>query len=174
VVSTSAWNQYRLASPVDVPAGDMYVGFHDLVADQPSTAIAAYDSSFTGDGWLQGNTTHPGGFDAFFGTFRIRASGGGTLADALALSWGLPCNDATVPGQDYAIYHGSMSDFTSYGSLTCSTNSSTSYLVDPASNDSFWLVVPRTSAADKGTAVSMRSTRPRPHHRSRQSSLTSP
>jgi hypothetical protein len=149
VVSNVAWNQYSLATPVVVPAGDMYVGFFDLVSDPATTAIVAYDDTTTGDSWYQRNKTNPAGFvPNSNGTHMIRASGRGVFADGLVLSWGPPCNDAAVPGQDFAIYMGSLSNFSSYGGVTCSTDGDTSYFVDSAPNNSFWLVVPQTSAAE--------------------------
>lgn len=111
----------------------------------------------SGDSWLQADSTDPTALGPFTGgTFMIRASGGSLSADALELSWGVPCNDALVPAQDFAVYQGSISDFTSYSSWTCSTNRVPSYLVDSAPDDSFWLVVPNTSAAEGsyGTATS--------------------
>jgi len=125
------------------------VGFYDLVADAPTTYIMAWDSSLVGDSWYYANSANPADLAPFgSGTFMIRASGGPVSAGAIELTWGPPCNDATVEGQDFALYQGSMADFTSYSSLTCSTGRSTSHLIDSAPDDVFWLVVPSTAAAE--------------------------
>jgi hypothetical protein len=149
VVSTVTWNRYTLAAPVLVTAGDMYVGFYDLVSDPPDTLIMSSDSSSGGDSWLQPNSTNPAGLDLNVTvTWRIRASGSDISATGLGLDWGLPCNDAAVPDQDFAIYMGSLSDFTSYSSVTCSTTGAMSVQVTSAPEDSFWLVVPQTSVRE--------------------------
>ena len=75
----------------------------------------------------------------------IRGSGGPVGADGLALEWGAPCNDTTTPDQDFAVYRGTIGDFASYDSLTCTTARETGYMVLGVPLDSFFLVVPGTS-----------------------------
>ena len=61
-------------------------------------------------------------------TWIIRASGGSVGAGSLMLQWGAPCNDATTPSQDFAVYQGALGDYASYNSLACTTGRSTNYL----------------------------------------------
>ena len=74
------------------------------------------------------------------------ARGGGVGPDSLVLSWGEPCNAASVPSQDYAVYQGSMGEWTSLASLTCSTAHAGSWLTESQEDALFWLVVPQNSA----------------------------
>lgn len=76
----------------------------------------------------------------------LRKMGGGSLR----LEWGAPCNAAAVPAQDFAVYRGSIGNFTSYSSLACSTDGASTYLAAGTPNNSFFLVVPQT-ATDEGS-----------------------
>jgi len=84
----------------------------------------------------------------------IRGIGGGVDPGSLELSWGLPCNDAEVPNQDYAIYQGTMGDWTNMTSLTCSTEQSRSFLIETSGSNLYWLVVPQNSANEGSYGLS--------------------
>ena len=78
----------------------------------------------------------------------IRGQGGPVAAGSVSLSWGVPCNDIAVPGQDYAVYRGDIGLFTTYTSLTCTTNTQTTYFAEGAPDGSFFLVVPHTTPSE--------------------------
>ena len=149
VVSGSLWNHYLLASPVVINSGDYYVGLFDLVADTASTYIMNYDSSRGGDSWWEPDSTDPTSYVAFppaTGTWMIRAHGAGVSPGSLLLTWDPPCNDATVPNQDYAVYQGTIGQWTSFASVTCTTGHERSWLLENPPAGLFWLVVPQNSA----------------------------
>jgi hypothetical protein len=62
------------------------------------------------------------------------------------LEWGAPCNDATTPAQDFAVYRGAIGEYADYSSLTCTTGGETHHLALDVADDSFFLIVPSTSA----------------------------
>jgi len=146
-VGGSQWNQYALATPVTLTAGDFYIGFHDLDPDSGSTYIMDYDNGSSGDSWLQANGTSPGGYSSFGnGTWMIRGQGGGVDAGSLSMTWGLPCNAGSVPNQDYAVYQGPLGDWSNLSILTCSTGYDRSALIESIQPNMFWLIVPQNSA----------------------------
>jgi hypothetical protein len=146
-VGNGEWNQYTLSEPVTMSSGDFYVGFFDLDQDSASTYIMDYDSSTSGDSSWQGNSTSPGGFGPFDnGTWMLRANGGGVDPDSVELTWDVPCNDAAVPNQDYAIYKGNFGDWTNLTNLSCTTGHAQSFLTETTDDNIFWLVVPQNSA----------------------------
>jgi hypothetical protein len=57
----------------------------------------------------------------------------------LFISWGSSCS---AGDGDYAVYEGTMADFTSHAPLLCSTTGSTSVTIAPRSGDAYYLVVP--------------------------------
>lgn len=148
-VSTTVFNQYLLTAPVTVTSGDLYLGFYDLSADAPNTFIATVDTSRSGDSWSTINSVDPAGLAAYApGTWMIRGAGGPVAAGSVLLTWGASCNDGTVPGQDFAVYRGGIGNFTSHQPLACTTGRNPSYLAQGAPNGSYFLVVPRTNAAE--------------------------
>ena len=58
---------------------------------------------------------------------------------ALDLSWGNSCEPADA---DYAVYEGTLGDFTSHVSRLCSTGGSNSATLTGAAGDTYYLVVP--------------------------------
>ena len=60
-------------------------------------------------------------------------------ADDLTLSWEPSCSDGDF---DYAIYEGTLGDFTSHVPLTCSTAGQTTADFAPESGNTYYLVVP--------------------------------
>jgi metallopeptidase family M12-like protein len=149
VVGAGTWNQYTLTNPVILNAGDYYIGFYDLVADTSANYLEDYDSSRSGDSWWQGGSTDPATYALFTsasGTWMIRGHGGGVNPGSVVLTWDLPCNDAAVPNQDYAVYQGAVGDWTDLTSLTCTTGRNTTWLVEDPPPDSYWIVVPQNSA----------------------------
>jgi hypothetical protein len=149
VVSTSTPNEYTLASPVLLSSGDYYVGFYDLEGDATTTYIGSVDFSTEGDSWRTANSTSPADFSPHSGgTWMVRGSGGPIGAAGLVMQWDAPCNSGTTPEQDFAIYRGDIGDYTSHASLACSTGRARTYMTDNAADNSFFLVVPSTSAAE--------------------------
>jgi hypothetical protein len=155
VVSSSQWNSYTLSQPVTLASGDYYIGFQDLEADAATNYIMDYDNSRSGDSYWQGNGTAPAGFGAFSpGTWMVRGDGGGVQGGSLTLSWGPPCNDVEVPGQDYAVYQGTLGDWSNLTSVTCTTGQARSQLIETDDVDLFWLVVPQNSANEGSYGLS--------------------
>ena len=60
----------------------------------------------------------------------------------LLLAWAASC---TATDDDYAVYEGTLGDFTSHASALCSTGGATSATVQPGTGDRYYLVVPRSS-----------------------------
>ena len=146
--SSAQWNQYALSTPVVLAAGDYYIGFFDLVADTGATYPMDYDSRTAADSWMQADRTDAAGYAPFpggAGSWMIRGHGGPISPGSVRLSWDLPCNDAAVPNQDFAVYQGALGRWNEYVSLTCTTGHQRSWLVDNPPPDSFWLVVAQNS-----------------------------
>jgi hypothetical protein len=162
VVGAGTWNQYTLSTPVILNAGDYYIGFYDLVADTSATYLEDYDTSRSGDSWWQMSSTDAATYTPFTtsGTWMIRGHGGGVNPGSVVLTWDLPCNDATVPNQDYAVYQGTTGDWTDLTSLTCTTGRRTTWLIENPTADSFWLVVPQNSANEGSYGQSSMGERP--------------
>lgn len=149
LVSSASFNEYALSAPVVVPSGDMWIAFYDLVPDADTTYIATRDTSRDGDSWYAANTNDAAGLTPHTGgTWMIRAEGGAVPAGSVSLAWSPPCNAAGTPDQDFAVYQGTIGDFGSYDTVTCSTGRATSYLAPDDGQSRFYLVVPRTSAAE--------------------------
>lgn len=163
VVGTGTWNQFALTNPVILNAGDYYIGFYDLVADTSATYLEDFDSSRSGDSWWQGSSTDPATYAPFTsssGTWMIRGHGGGVNPGSVVLTWDLPCNDAQVPGQDYAVYRGTMGNWTDLTSLTCTTGRQTTWLIESPPVNSYWVVVPQNSANEGSYGQSSMGERP--------------
>lgn len=145
VVSFSAFNSYTLTTPVTIASGDLYLGFLDPAGDGPF--LIAEDSSFVGDSWAGG--TNPAAWTLDTGhTYMIRGGGGPVPAGSVSLAWDLPCNDATTPGQDYAVYLGDIGVPDAVAPLTCSTRFATSYLAEDPGDDRSFLIVPGTTPSE--------------------------
>jgi len=84
----------------------------------------------------------------------------GVSPGSVVLSWGVPCNDATVPNQDYAIYQGTLGSWSTLTSLTCSTGHANSWVVNAPGANRFWLVVPQTSSSEGSYGLSSFGERP--------------
>ena len=148
-------NQYALASPVTVTAGDVYVGAIDLVADAGTNLIAALDATPSGRAYHQLDGTAPGGFvlcDGAAGchdcTWMIRAYGSTMPAvGTFELTWGDACNALDVPSQDAAVYQGSLaalSTIQDHAPIACGTGGEQRWIL-PASGvpgNVYWLVAP--------------------------------
>ena len=163
VAGAGTWNRYTLSSPVILNAGDYYIGFYDLVADTGTTYLVDLDSSRTGDVFWQASSTDPATYAPFTyasGTWMIRGHGGGLNPGSVVLTWDLACNDAEVPGQDYAVYRGTMGNWTDLTSLTCTTGRQTTFLVEDPPANSFWMVVPQNSANEGSYGWSSSGERP--------------
>lgn len=163
VVGAGTWNQYTLSTPVILGSGDYYIGFYDLVADAGTTYLQDIDTSRNGDSFWQASSTDPATYGLFTysaATWMIRGHGGGVTPGSVVLTWDLACNDATVPGQDYAVYQGSMGRWTDLTSLTCTTGRRTSWLIDNPPANAFWVVVPQNSANEGSYGQSSMGERP--------------
>lgn len=158
LVDNFAFQTYTLAAPVNLAAGDFYLGFFDPVQDGAS--LIAEDSALQGDSY-NGFSTDPATFAVDPGqTYMIRGAGGAVAAGSLQLTWDVPCNDATTPGQDYAVYRGDVGDWAAYANLTCTTNEDPSYLADAPPDDSFFVVVPHTTPNEGSYGQSSAGERP--------------
>jgi hypothetical protein len=144
------FNALALDAPYTSAGGDLYLGFYDLVNDPEDTFIMVFDTSRTGDSFRKANSTGPSGYGALNGsTFLIRARGACPGIDALRLSWGAPCNDATVPGQDYALYEGTIAGaFDDAASLACGTGKARTHALVTPVDSRFYQVAPLTSVAE--------------------------
>ena len=162
VVGSGTWNRYTLSSPVILTSGDYYIGFFDLVADAGTTYLWDSDSSRVGDSWQQGNSTDPATYvpTNLSGTWMIRGHGGGVAGGSVVLSWDLPCNDAAVPDQDYAVYRGTIGNWTSLTSVTCTTGHRRQWLIESPPLNTFWIVVPQTSTNEGSYGRSSMGERP--------------
>ena len=141
------FDAYPLTTPVDISAGEFYVGFFDLVADA-ADAFPFYDQFVSGNAWTAIGSTTPGSFSAISdGNFYVRAHVTITPpANSLMLSWGDPCNVASFDGQDFAVYEGGFSSFggmLDHQPIACSTGLRKSWIVPPGMDDRFFLVTPR-------------------------------
>ena len=63
----------------------------------------------------------------------------------LLLSWGPSCSSADT---DYAIYEGTLGDFTSHTSLFCSTAGATTKTFTPLAGSAYYLVVPLSATLE--------------------------
>lgn len=61
----------------------------------------------------------------------------------IRLTWGPPCSYSEG---DFALYEGTLGDFTSHVAVTCTTDGHLSFTFDPAVGDAYYLVVPRTGS----------------------------
>jgi len=161
VTGMNQWNRFTLTAPVVLASGDYYIGLYDLVPDMATTYIMDFDTSHTGDSWRQSSGTNPGSYTlTTTGSWMIRALGSGVSPGSVVLSWGVPCNDASVPNQDYAIYQGVLGAWTTLTNLTCSTGYSNSWIVGGSASNVFWLVVPQTSSSEGSYGLSSFGERP--------------
>jgi len=95
----------------------------DHVPDECQTAPACIGAGRVGDG------------GAAPGVPLTAAKGAG---DSIVLSWGVSCVSSDA---DYAVYEGSLGDFTSHAPAACSTAGALSFGLTPAAGDSYYLVV---------------------------------
>lgn len=59
----------------------------------------------------------------------------------VSLSWGASC---VASDSDYEVYEGTLTDFSSHVSRTCSTGGATAWTLTPAAGSRYYLVVPRS------------------------------
>ncbi len=152
VVSATQWNTYTLASPVLIDTGDAWIGFFDQVQDTATNYIMDYDTRTATDSWYQQEATEPTTFGPMpgsgTGSWMIRGHGGGVAPGSVRLTWDPPCNETAVPGQDFAVYQGSVGSWSSYTSLTCTTGHDRSWLIENPPTGVFWLIVPQTAMSE--------------------------
>ena len=146
-VSSSAWNSYTLATPVTVASGTLFIGIFDLVPDAADTFIMSYDTSRSGDSFRQANGTAPAGYGAFVsGTWMIRGAGACVDPNCVKLTWGLPCNDVPVPGQDFGLYQGTIGNWANRSSVVCTTGKNLTYSWSVPASNVYWVVVPNNNS----------------------------
>jgi hypothetical protein len=154
--STSTFNEYTLAVPFQVDAGEFYVGAYDLVADSTSTYIMSADlDTHSGRSYKQANSTAPSGFALVSDrTWMVRARVSQIAPEgSVRLTWNDACNIVQVPDQDYAVYEGSLSSLSSspdHQSVTCTTDRALSHSVLGAGEDRYWLVSPQIATKEGG------------------------
>lgn len=106
------------------------------LAESAAQDAAAGTNCSTGCGPAAGAVPDGG---AIPGTpLRLALNGDGDLA----LTWGPSCVAADT---DFAVYVGSLGDFTSHAPSICSTGGATSAVLSPGTGDSYFLVVPRNA-----------------------------
>ena len=146
----SDWNRFELAAPVTVAAGDLYLGFYDLVADPADTFIMRFDNSASGDSYSTANTTDPGSYSLRSGRTWMTRGRGDCGVQTVRLAWDAPCNDSSVPGQDFGVYEGTLDGlFQDHASVTCTTGRAREFAL-PAlpAGDRYYVVVPASSTAE--------------------------
>ncbi len=168
-LSNTDFNEYTLASPVTISAGEYYIGVLDLVADATNNFIIAFDNdSSSGRSYDQAQNSSADPDPSFFTleaeNWMLRARGS-TIppAGSVELTWGAPCNDATVADQDFGVYEGSLASLggsQDHAPLTCSTGMDRSYVVIGSADDRYWLVSP-VLATKEGSLGSGSSGQPR-------------
>ncbi len=157
-LSTSTFQEYTLSMPVTLTQGEFYIGVYDLVADEDTAFIAGFDVSTTVQrSYVQINGTDAGGFTPCESgrpvcsgdrTWLLRAYGRTLpVAGSVRLRWGDPCNAAQLPGQDYAVYEGTLGNVagsTDLSPLACGGNTGQSMTLsqDDVPGSVYWLVTP--------------------------------
>jgi hypothetical protein len=145
LISLEEWNEYTLATPVELETGDYYVGFFDLLADPATNSLARWDlNPPADDSYVAYDTTDPSGYTLDNNRSWMTRAHGHCGEPTLRLSWDEPCNEASVPGQDFGVYQGTLGPpFDSHASLTCTTGSDRSWTLPGIPlNDRYFIVVP--------------------------------
>jgi hypothetical protein len=148
-LSTVSFNAFDLSAPVQVDAGEYYVGAFDLLADVEHTFIMSDDTdTASGRAYSQANSTSPAGYQLVPDrTWMVRARVRTVPPPgSVRLSWDLACNEAAVPDQDYAVYEGTIAGLRAgmpdHAAIACTTGRATTYGVQGAGDDRYWLVGP--------------------------------
>ncbi len=163
------WNGEPFAPNDD--CGDIQGGTEALKT-QVSFRFACKDSTLDGTvdfstctSWSAGTTSRCSGLsDAYppaanrchcnFAETGVPMPGAGRVANLtfarvgaaqLQLSWGASCS---VSDDDYAVYEGSLGEFTSHQSVVCTTGGATSVTIPAAPEDTYYLVVPRNAVRE--------------------------
>jgi hypothetical protein len=116
----------------------------------------ADNSNSTGD-----NPDGATDFDLFTAVVNVPAQAAGSVPDGaggtgpllvdrdpggtLRLTWSPACLPAAA---DYAVYEGTIGDFTSHVPLVCSTSGATAATIAPGAGDRYYLVVPNDGAVE--------------------------
>lgn len=160
VTTAGALNTYPVAPAVTLSSGHYYVGFTSTPGAAPhaqrSTPSDGLSSYYDCD-----DGTNPSFFvtlaPSFLNSFVIRAHVVSAVTPGtIVMNWGNPCNAGGVPGQDSAVYRGSMSSpwAWNHASINCAVGAQTLNYVESSANQ-FYVVVPRTLSAEGsyGTGV---------------------
>jgi len=159
-----AFTEYAVSAvdPDDllVTSGDVYLGAFDLDGgDATTNFIAASDNDTVGENTAfvgySFDDNVPTSFvhitDPSVGapadrTWMVRAVGANLPpSGTIRLSWGEPCNADIVPGQDFAVYEGtiaSLSGVQDHAPIACGTGLEHQYVPTPSAGNRFWLVAP--------------------------------
>jgi len=150
LTSLEKWNEYTLATPVKLEAGDYYVGFFDLLADETNNHLVRWDLNLTGDSYLAYDSTDPASYTLDHNRTWMTRVRGHCGEPTLQVSWGAPCNETSVPGQDFGVYQGTLSPpFDDHASLTCTTGGDRSWaLPGVPEGDAYFVVVPLDENAE--------------------------
>ena len=154
VTTSNALNSYAVSPPVSLTSGDYYVGFSSTPTTSghaqmsvPSNGLSSWvvcDDGSNPAGFVSLNSI---GFNDAF-VFRAHVV---TAVDpnAVILTWGPPCNAGSVPGQDYAVYRGTIASPWTYdhASINCAVGAQTLTYSDGGSAQ-YYIVVPHTGTAE--------------------------
>jgi hypothetical protein len=131
-------------------AAEVHLGSAAGVETFPSWGILI-DQSFSDYGWDNVQTNEGRAF-VYLGEGTPWPTGGEVVLNMgkllgsgfLLIGWGPSCAPADT---DYAVYEGTLWNFTSHSAMTCTTSDRT-YLFSPTPGDRYYLVVPRTATAE--------------------------
>jgi hypothetical protein len=166
ILDPEVFNDYVLTQPLVFGAGDLYLGAFDLSEDFETSNVANLDlDTAGGHSFQQVDGTEPSGFlpvaDAGVpdSTFMVRGYGARIPPQgSIELSWGDSCNAELVPGQDFAVYEGSLASLTTmpdHTPRTCGTGGVRRFVVDSEPGESFFLIAPlrATREGSSGTGT---------------------
>ncbi len=68
-----------------------------------------------------------------------------TPTDQIELAWGASC---APTDDDFAVYEGSLGDFSSHTPLLCSSGATTAATLSPGGGNTYYLVAPRNAIAE--------------------------
>lgn len=147
-VTGSGFQTYTVSPAVPLASGDYWVG-----AFMTGVAFPALfeDGGGQARGWVScSNGSSPASYFFYADAFGVRAHVVSAVTPGtIVMTWGNPCNAAGVPGQDSAVYRGSMSSpwAWDHASINCAVGAQTLNYVESSANQ-FYVVVPRTLSAE--------------------------
>ena len=118
--------------PCSVPGG------YDDNSGGVSITVEVMSATPTGAGAVPDGGSRPGS------SLTVEPAGGGDLS----LSWGSSC---ALTDDDYAVYEGTMDDFTSHVPVTCGTEGGTTAIITPEGGNTYYIIAPFNSTAHEGS-----------------------